>query len=220
MAFRIRSVFLLLYVSMLGMSLSTSSHSNSSEKSSSSQSIENRPYSESESHYSDTDSKESFPVRTVSPGTLRFHTGKYTLYNGKIAYHHELSKHFQDKEPKFAKEHENEMESAHARKQKHANWSVAIAEEHMEPGKKRKLPQPFPGPPNAKEAERMRKDRTISWNTEKGFNRLLAKKLPYEQKRPKREEESGSSSSSSSSGSAGEAESSKHADRSSKRSKY
>lgn len=106
------------------------------------------------------------------------------------------------------------MESAHARKQKHANWSVAIVEERMKAGKKRKLPKPFPNPPNVKQAEKMRKDRTISWNTEKGFNHLLANKLPYQQKRPKREEEqSGSSSSSSSSSDNGKPESSKRAKR-------
>ncbi|PWN35488.1 uncharacterized protein FA14DRAFT_172123 [Meira miltonrushii] len=199
MTYRKFFVILLFCASTVGtcLSASTSTHSSSSGQSSSGKSVENRPYSESENAYSDTDSKESLSGRTVAPGTLNFHTGKYTLYNGKIAYHHELSNHLQAKEPKFAKEHEKEMESAHARKQKHANWSVAIAQENMQPGKKRKLPQPFPNPPNAKEAEKMRKDPTISWETEKGFNRLLAKKLLYEQKRPKREEESGSSSSSS-----------------------
>ena len=167
-------LFLLLWAELFEYAFTIPTDSTSSGTGSPTTSSRYPPYGVASPAYSDTDSKESPPGRTVAPGTMEFHKGKYTLYSGKIAYHHELSNQFQTKAPNLAKEHEKEIESAYVRKQKHADWITAISQGKMTEGKKHKLPKPFPVPPSEKEAKILRKSAKVQLEYRKGFQSFIS----------------------------------------------
>lgn len=111
------------------------------------------------------------------------------LYNRKASFHNEVFKGSIKREPRFAMEHDEEMNSADRKHRIHGKIKRRIASGKLKPGIRTATPNPFPKEPNSRRVDNWRKSRQIVWREEKGFKRLLPEQLPEGQSRKRRMDE-------------------------------
>ncbi|PWN35489.1 uncharacterized protein FA14DRAFT_178858 [Meira miltonrushii] len=138
------------------------------------------------SDYSATDSNDSFTGKELAPGTEQYHKKMHHLYNRKASFHNEIFKGSIRREPNFAMEHDEEMNSADRRHRLHGRIKKRIASGKLKPGIRTATPDPFPKEPNSRRVDNLRKSRQIIWRQKKGFKRLLPERLPEGQRRKRR----------------------------------